>query len=54
MKYTDKMKTQNALLSQLKNLLSDKTAVDIAMIVHGVSGFKTTVLEELTPQQMDV
>lgn len=47
------MKTQNALLENVKNLLADKSAVDIAMIVHGVSGFKTTILEELTTQQLE-
>ncbi|SDE80784.1 hypothetical protein, partial [Riemerella columbipharyngis] len=42
-----------ATLKELKELLAEQSAVDIAIAVSGFTGFRTTLLEELTQEEID-
>lgn len=42
-----------ATLEELKNILSDREPHEIAIDVSGISGFRTTLLEDLSQEEID-
>ena len=42
-----------ATLNELKMLFSNRSASDVAIEISGFTGFRTTLLEELTPEEMN-
>lgn len=45
--------TKHHTLTELKELFADRTTMSIALEINGFTGFRTTLIEDLTPQEID-